>query len=121
MLPQLKLLTQWQSQVQQQTSAIHESRQSAHGLTPQQEQQLDELARQQGRLAELVLALTAAAPADAPAVGVEPSPGPHAGPAALDQRLEQSLEEALFPDDRPGFNGTISCSIWCSWPLLSWR
>jgi hypothetical protein len=102
-LAELKLLKLMQEEVARQTALLEEARQSNGQLTEAQMQRLQSLARQQGKLADMVLDMVNAA-AEKPADELlELLERPENEGKAGDKKKEkqQSLEEALLRDLEP--------------------
>jgi hypothetical protein len=92
-LAELKLLKLMQEELNARTAALEEARTAQGELSPEDEQQLAELSQEQGRLAELLVNLGAAAAED-PEDNPDSLPDP-AGAEKLDRELEKSLDSLL--------------------------
>jgi myosin heavy subunit len=88
-LAELKLLKSMQQEINQRTIRFEEIRREKGSLTDEQQQELVELAGEQGRLAEVMLKLV---PAQQPSDDVD---GPFEPEGTFDEALEKSLEDAL--------------------------
>jgi hypothetical protein len=98
MLAELKLLKLLQEEIQARTAELELARGEAGALTPEQEQEQSRLAREQGRLADMVLDLIKAA-ADRPEDNPDSLPDilpPADKPATPDAK--KSLDEELLRD-----------------------
>lgn len=92
-MAELKLLKLMQEELNHRTALLEAGRQSQGALSAEQEQELNELSQEQGRLAELLLSLGQAA-AENPEDNPEQLPGA-TDAGETDGDLKKSLEESL--------------------------
>jgi hypothetical protein len=103
LLAELKLLRLMQQEINRRTAELEKLTSGASGPTAEQEKELEDLAVEQGKLADLVLALgekaakqAAAAAAENNPAATDGKPGP-AGNNPLDEELNKSLDNELLP------------------------
>jgi hypothetical protein len=94
MLAELKLLKLLQEGIQTRTAELERLRSQGDVLTPDQEQEFERLASEQGRLADMVLELIEA-PAERPENEVEPLPDGEDLPPDAKQSLDDELLKEL--------------------------
>jgi hypothetical protein len=98
MLVQLKLLREMQTEVQRRTEALDQLRQTSGGLTSSQQRQLAAVAREQGRLAELVLHMAGGDDSAMPDTAPTQADQQATGLDALERLPDQSSTEAPFSE-----------------------
>jgi hypothetical protein len=94
MLAELKLLKLLQEGIQSRTAELERLRSQGNALTPDQEQELERLASEQGRLADMVLELIEAA-AERPENDVDPLPEEDKPPPDAKRSLDDELLKEL--------------------------
>jgi DNA repair exonuclease SbcCD ATPase subunit len=103
LLAELKLLKLMQQEINRRTTELEKLRAAAQVLTAEQEEELDDLSVEQGKLADLVLALSEKAAKQAAAAANAGTPPPtedkskRPGNNPLDDELNKSLDNELLP------------------------
>lgn len=97
LLAELKLLKLMQQEINRRTAELEDWQAAGNVLSPGQEQELADLATEQGQLADLALNLGEKAAANAAANPPEDPPAPPPGNNPLDEELNKSLDNELLP------------------------